>query len=99
MNSVSGVFVVVFFVVGFVLIFIIWGILVRYFNIFVVKVVDREMSLIFLVGIIFLFVIFLLNFFELVNIICCFSYCGCMMIWIMFVVVFFVKMMCIVSVF
>lgn len=60
----------VFVSFGLILVIFMWGIFIRYFNIFIVKVLNREMSLIFLVGVIFLFVLFLFNFFEFIDMIC-----------------------------
>ncbi|PFX33276.1 Metabotropic glutamate receptor 7 [Stylophora pistillata] len=99
MNSVTGVIVALLSSVGLVLALLTWGILAKYFNTPVVKAANREMSLILLAGITYLFVIPLLNLSDSTDTICCFSHCGRITIWIMCVSALLVKTMHIVSAF
>lgn len=98
-NNISGVIITVFASFGLILSLFTWGIFVRYFNTPVAKASNREMSLILLAGVTSLFVLSLLNLPESTDVICRFSHCGRVTIWILCVAVLLVKTMRIVSAF
>ena len=99
LNSVSGILITVFASFGLILAIFTWGIFIRYFNTPLTKASNREMSLILLAGVTSLFVLSLLNLPEPTDMICRFSHCGRMTIWILCVSVLLVKTIRIASAF
>lgn len=90
-NNTSGILITVFASFGLILALLTWGIFIRHFNTPIAKASNREMSLILLAGVTSLFVLSLLNLPEPTNMICRFSHCGRMTIWILCVSVLLVK--------
>jgi len=99
LNSISGILITVFASFGLILALFTWGIFIRHFNTPIAKASNREMSLILLAGVTSLFVLSLLNLPEPTNMICRFSHCGRMTIWILCVSVLLVKTIRIASAF
>ena len=99
LKSVSGILITVFASFGLILAIFTWGIFIRYFNTPLTKASNREMSLILLAGVTSLFVLSLLNLPEPTDMICRFSHCGRMTIWILCVSALLVKTIRIASAF
>ena len=98
-GSVTGIIVAVLASFGLFMSLFTWVIFMVYFKTPVAKASNREMSLILLAGVTFLFIMPLVNLPESTDAICRFTHCGRLTVWVLCVSVLLVKTMRIVSAF
>lgn len=97
--SIGGVVIFVFVGGGIVIILLFFIVFCRCWNFLIVKVFNRELSFVFLIGIFLFFGMVISNFFEFIYIICKIIYLLCYFIYNMCFFVLLVKILCILSVF